>query len=66
MYHLNRCNECTGGNIKSCPATRHADAETERSYRSYSFLTLELDDGKWSAPTPVPTGKKAGWASDQV
>jgi hypothetical protein len=49
-----------------CPATPHAGAKEERSYRSYSFLTLVLEgvSGQRHAPaalysrerTPAPNG----------
>jgi hypothetical protein len=49
----------------------------ERSYSSYSFLTLALDGGEWSALRPgctlaegkglvVPTVQEAGWAPELV
>jgi hypothetical protein len=49
----------------------------ERRYSSYSFLTLALDRGEWSAlhpgsalppgkEPPVPIGQDSGWAPDPV
>jgi hypothetical protein len=48
-----------------------------RRYSSYSFLTLALDGGEWSASCPgralppgkeplVPNGEEAGWAPEPV
>jgi hypothetical protein len=45
----------------SCPATRHGGTRGERRYSSYSFLTLALDGGEWSASRPgraLPLGKE--------
>jgi hypothetical protein len=39
---------------------RHAGAKRERKYSSYSFFTLALDGGEWSASRPgraLPLGK---------
>jgi hypothetical protein len=65
--------------LKSCPTTRHEGTcgREERRYSSYSFLTLALDDGEWSASCtsytlapgkgpPVSTVQEAGWAPDPV
>jgi hypothetical protein len=35
-----------------CPTTRHEGACGERKYSSYSFSTLALDWGEWSASHP--------------
>jgi hypothetical protein len=55
---------------------RHAGANANRKYDSYSFLITALDEvsGQLHAPavfyrresTPVPTGQEAGWASELV
>jgi hypothetical protein len=61
----------------SCPATHHEGAWGERRYSSYSFLTLALDGGEWSASCPsralplgkgppVPTGLEVGWTPEPV
>jgi hypothetical protein len=53
------------------------EAHGGERYSSYSFLTLALDRGKWSASRPgralplgkeplVPTGQEAGWAPEPV
>jgi hypothetical protein len=41
--------------MQSCPATLHAEAKGERLYRSYSFLTSELDgvSGQCHSPTAL-------------
>jgi hypothetical protein len=52
-------------------------AEGERIYSSYSFTTLALDGGEWSASRlsralpswkgpPVPIGQEAGWVPKPV
>jgi hypothetical protein len=46
----------------SCLATRTSGVCRDRVYTSssYSFSTLELDDGEWSSPCPgraLPPGK---------
>jgi hypothetical protein len=49
----------------------------ERRHSSYSFLTLALDGGEWSAShpgsvlpwekdPPIPTEQEAGWAPEPV
>jgi hypothetical protein len=41
----------------------HSGAKGEMSYSSYSFLTLELDWGEWSASLPsrgLPPGRTPG------
>jgi hypothetical protein len=61
------------------PATRHGGAwgESYRRYSSYSFLTLALDRGEWSASRPsralppgsrppIPIGQEAGWAPEPI
>jgi hypothetical protein len=61
----------------SCPSTRHGGAWGERRYSSYSFWTLALDGGEWSASRhgralppgkgpPVPFVQEAGWAPEPV
>jgi hypothetical protein len=56
-----------------CPPTCHGGAWGERRYSSYSYLSLALDGGEWSASRPgralppgkeppVPIGQEAGWA----
>jgi hypothetical protein len=61
----------------SCPATCHGGTWGERRYSCYSYLTLALDGGEWSASRPgraLPPGKgspvsivqKAGWAPEPV
>jgi hypothetical protein len=53
------------------------EAQGERMYSSYSFTTLALDGGEWSASrpgralppgkgSPVPIVQEAGWASEPV
>jgi hypothetical protein len=48
-----------------------------RKYSSYTFTTLALDGGEWSASCPgrtlppgkglrIPTGQEAGWAPEPV
>jgi hypothetical protein len=62
---------------KSSPATHHGGAWGERRYSSYSFTTLALDGGEWSASRPgraLPPGKgllvpilqEAGWSPEPV
>jgi hypothetical protein len=62
---------------QSDPATHHGGAWGERRHRSYSFLTLALDRGEWSASRPgralppgkgppVPIVQEAGWAPEPV
>jgi hypothetical protein len=52
------------------------ETQGKRMYSSYSFMTLALDGGEWSASrpgctlalgkgTPVPTGQEAGWVQSQ-
>jgi hypothetical protein len=46
----------------SGPVTCHNGAWRERRYSSYSFLTLALEKGEWSASRPgraLPQGKGA-------
>jgi hypothetical protein len=46
--------------MKSCLTTRHEGAVWESRYSSYSFSTLALDGGEWSALRPgraLPPGK---------
>jgi hypothetical protein len=61
----------------SCPTTRHGGAWGERAYSSYSFTTLALDGGEWSASypghtfapgkgPPVPILQEAEWAPEPV
>jgi hypothetical protein len=53
------------------------EVQGENIYSSYSFTTLALDGGEWSASrpgralhpgewTPVPTGQEVGWAPEPV
>jgi hypothetical protein len=62
---------------KSCPTTRHEGVRGERRYSFYSFSTLALDGGEWSASRlgrALPPGKElpmlivqeAGWAPEPV
>jgi hypothetical protein len=62
---------------KSCPTTCHEGAWGESRYSSYSFTTLALDGGEWSAARPsrtlaagkgcpVPTVREAGWDPEPV
>jgi hypothetical protein len=56
--------------VKSSPSTCHEGAWGERRYGSYSFSTLALDRGEWSASRPgralppVPIVQEAGWAPE--
>jgi hypothetical protein len=62
---------------KEVPQHTYGDAVGERIYGSYSFITLRLDGGEWSASRPgcalrpgkghpVPVGQEAGWAPELV
>jgi hypothetical protein len=62
---------------QSSPTSRFGGALGERSFSSYSFTTLALDRGEWSASLPgralpqgkgppVPIVQEAEWASEPV
>jgi hypothetical protein len=62
---------------ENCPTTRYRGSGGVRRYSSYSFRTLALDEGEWSASrpgralaprigSPVPIGQEAGWAPETV
>jgi hypothetical protein len=62
---------------ESSPATHHGGTWWERRYSSYSFFSLALEEGEWSAHTPtvlytpgkgqpIPTAEETVWVPKPV